>query len=442
MLLVLLLLLGPFAFGQKIVSARAGMVYYAEGELRVDGKLLRSSGVGRLPQLQDGQSVSSPRGHAEVLLGPYAILWTGTGAQVRFEDTRVEEAAVTVVEGAAMLELTRSLEASRIRVRAGALEVELTREGVYRFDAAAGSVRVYAGEIALSGALRVIRGEERAAGITKFFDRKELDEFHYWSAYRSFMLEGDAGAYKQWGGGTWGERVHSGFGVKFPDTPGAARAKYQAASEAGLVYQLEGSAVTGAQARTPSTRLPMRLGTENFLRTDSARAEVFLGVGVVARFGENTRLRMVDTRAASPVAALDEGAALIEVANSAEGSVRIRVGDSETELLKPGLYYFDAKAGTLRLFGGEAATALGGTTMRARDAQQVNLRESAPLVRFDTKARDALYKWSAERSFALFLSPAAFMTQWEPMAKRGWFKHKQFGERLDTRPRARPRPLR
>lgn len=437
MLLVILLALCPAVFAQKVVAARAGMVYYAEGDLRIDGKPVRSAGQGRLPQLQDGQRASSPRGHAELLLGPNAVLWTGTGAQVRFDDTRVEEATVTLIEGAAIIELSRSLEATRVRVHAGALDVELTREGIYRFDAAAQSVRVYDGELLLSG-LRVARGEERAGVTTRPFDRKDLDEFYYWSAYRSFMLEGDAGTYRNWGGGTWGEREHSGFGVKFPEAPGAARAKYLASSEAGLVYYLEGSATTAIQTRA-STRLPMPLGRENFVRTDSGRAEVFLGVGVIARFLDNTRLRMLDTRAASPVASIDEGTALIEVADSMEGTPRIRVGDSETELLKPGLYAFDARSGTLRVFGGEATVTMSGVPFKVRDAQQLNLRQPAPPARFDTKTRDALYKWSGERSFALFTTPAAFMTEWNPTAKRGWYKHKQFGERLDTRPRNRPR---
>lgn len=438
MLLLILLALCPAVFAQKVVAARAGMVYYAEGELRIDGKIVRSSGQGRLPQLQDGQSVSSPRGHAELLLGPNAVLWTGTGAQVRFEDTRVEDAAIRVIEGAAIIELSRSLETTRLRVHAGTLDVELTREGIYRFDTATQSVRVYAGEVLLGG-LRLVRGEERTPSSTRPFDRKDLDEFYYWSAYRSFMLEGDAGTYNNWGGGAWGQREHSGFGVKFPDAPGAARVKYLASSEAGLVYYLEGSATTGRQSRS-SARLPMPLGRENFVRTDAGRAEVFLGVGVIARFLDNTGLRMLDTRASAPVASVDEGIALIEVADSMEGTPRIRVGDSETELLKPGLYAFDAKTGTLRVFAGEATVTIFGAATKVRDSQQLDLRQPAPPTRFDAKTHDALYKWSAERSFALFTSPAAFMTEWSAQAKRGWYKHKQFGQRADTRPRGRPSP--
>lgn len=440
MLLMILLLLCPLAMAQKIVAARAGMVYSAEGELRIDGKQYRSAGPSRLPQIEDGQTVASPRGHAEVLLGPNAVVWTGTRAQVRFDDTRVEQATVTIIEGAAIIELTRTLEEGRVQVHAGTLDMDLTREGVYRIDAAAHSVRVYSGEVLMPGAVRLQRGEEWAAGTVRTFDRRDLDEFQYWAAYRSFQLENDAGAYRRWGG-SFGQREHSGFGVKFPDTPGAARAKYQIATQVGLVFFLEGSAVTGSQSRNSNTRLPLPLGRDNFLRTEAGKAEVMLGAGVVVRVAENTRLRIVDASALHPVAALDEGTALIEVADSAEVPSHIRLGDSDTALLKPGLYSFDAKTGLLRVFGGEAATTLGGRVIRSRESQQVNLRQAAPLARFNAKTRDALFRWSAERSYALYASSAAFMTQWEQMVQPGQVRHKQFGERRDPRSgRNRPPP--
>ena len=442
MLVALLLLLAPFALAQKIVAARAGMLYYAEGTLSLDGRNLRSFTRDRLLQMNDGQTISSPKGHAEFLLGPNAVLWTGTGASVRFDDTSVADAAITVLDGAAMIEIKRTLAASRVRVRVGTLEVEVTRDGLYRFDSPAEAVRVYAGEALLPHGVKVSRGEEGSTTAVKVFDRKELDEFHYWAAYRSFTLEGDAGTFKQWGGSSWGHREHSGFGVKLPDAPGAARVKYLAASEAGLVYYLEGSAVVGGKTRTASTRLPMLLGRQNFLRTETAKAEIFLGVGVVARMAENTSLRMIETRSSSPVLELDEGSVLIEVADSAEGApLRVHVGDSVTELLKSGLYLFDVGAGSLSVFGGEASTVLTGPPVRAREGQRVNLRQSVPPSRFDAKVHDALYKWSAERSFTLCVSPAAFMTPWVPASRPGWYKHKQFGDRRDPRPqRSRPRP--
>lgn len=429
MLLALLLLLCPVLAAQKVVAARAGMVYYAEGQFQIDGNSVRSAN--RLPQLEDSQVASSPRGHSEILLGPNAVLWTGTLAKVRFDNTTVESAEVTVLEGEAMIELTRSLTATPVRVRAGALEVDLTREGVYRFDASAAAMRIYAGEIPLSATLRAVRGQEVSGGGAKLFDRKNLDEFHYWCAYRSFMLESDAGKFRNWSSTSWTEREHSGFGVKFPQARGAARAKYLAASEAGLLYVLEGDAVTGTTARNNSGRLPLLLGQDNYLLTEIGKGEMFLGVGVVARIGENSQLRMVDSRPTRPVVALDRGTLMVEVAASVEGApLRVQVGESITELLKPGLYEFNAVTASLLVFGGEAATTLAGSVMRTKESFTANLAQLAPPAKFNPKQlQGPLYRWAERRSFQLFRSSAAFMTPWESTQRPGLFKHKQFGNR-------------
>jgi hypothetical protein len=158
--------------------------------------------------------------------------------------------------------------------------------------------------------------------------------------------------------------------------------------------------------------------------------------------GENSFLRLLDTHSISPAVALDEGIALIEVADTVEGApARIHVGDSVTELLKEGLYAFDANNKTLRVYGGEASTVVAGSTTRAKEGLTLDLQKTAPVTKFDTKARDALFKWSADRSFALFLTPAAFMTQWEATVRVSHYKHKQFGDRVDPRPpRRRPLP--
>ncbi len=227
----------------------------------------------------------SPRGHAEILLGPNAVLWTGTRAQIRFDDTRVENTVIALLTGSAVIEIKKSLESSRVEVDLGAFNIEITREGVYRFDRDTQTVRVYGGELQLPGALKLMRGEESVDGVVRAFDRKQMDDLHYWSAYRSLSLESDAGAYRNWGGDRWGQREHSGFGVKFPEGTGAARLKSQVAPEAGLLYHVDGGAILGPERQSGPIRLPLLMGRDRFLRTQNGRAEIFLGIGVTLRMG-------------------------------------------------------------------------------------------------------------------------------------------------------------
>jgi PAS domain-containing protein len=403
-LLYLFALSAVLLTGQKMVSARAGLIYYAEGAITVDGQIVRASSIDRRPLLRDGQTVVSTRGHAEILLGPHAVLWTGTQAQVRFDNTTVEHAEISILTGTAMLEIRTALTDSQIVVHVGTEVLTLVKSGLYRLGAAG------------------------AAAVK--------DEFHYWCAYRSFQLEVDAGRFEQWHGSEL--RKHAGFDVTFPPAPGAARVKYLAASEAGLVYFLQGGAAVGGQTRTSATRLPMLIGAGNLIHTEVGKAELFLGVGIVARLAEHSRLRMLDSHAEHPVIVMEAGEVLIEVANSSEDThLRVQLGESQTELQKPGLYRFDVATGALRIYGGESTTTLGSSTMRAKEGQRVALQAASPPAKFDVKQRDIFFQWTADRSFALYNSGAGFMTGWQPAPVRTRLKHKQYGERQVGRGRSR-----
>ena len=435
--IVALVVLAPLACAQKVMSARAGMIYFSEGRVTLDGKALRDGSYERPPQIQDGQTFGAARGHAEVLMGPGATMWTAPGSSVRFDVTDPGAPEVTLLGGAAIFEVHKAQDGTQYHVHLGDQVAEFGREGVYRFESL--NVRVYAGEATIAGA-RLARGQEWAAGVMRDFDRKQRDPFLYFAAYRSYQLETEAGSFRTWRAHDFTNRAHSGFDIDFPQAPGAARVKYMAGGEAGLVNYLEGSAITGGRSPINTNRLPFRLGEENYLRTDRGRAEVFLGVGVVARMAQNTQLRMVDTRPLRPMIAIDKGLASIEIASSSDDPVlRVRVGDSITELSKPGVYQFDAESGSLQVFGGEASTVISDATIRARQAQQVNLREAASVGKFDAKQQNALLKWTADRSFQLYLSSAAFMTAWQPMTEPGKVQHKFFGKRVDLRPQARRR---
>jgi hypothetical protein len=329
---------------------------------------------------------------------------------------------------------------NRFRVRIGEQVAEFTREGVYRFDASPARFRVHSGEMQLSGA-RILRGQEAVETGRREFNRRERDPLLYFAAYRSLQLEAESGSFRQWRASFMLGRAHSGFGIDFPETGGAARLKYLVGGEAGLVYHLEGNATTGGRTPLSASRLPFRMGPGGDIRTRQGRAEVFLGVGLIARLAADTHLRVMDTTALHPLIALEQGSASIEVTRSSdEPRLRVRVGDSITELVKPGVYRFDAAAQSLEIYGGEAEINVSDHVVRGRQSQQVSLRESGRTMKFDPSRGDAFMKWTAERSFALYQSPAAFMTAWEPMTERGKVRHKFFGERFDPRPQPRRRP--
>lgn len=437
---LILLLLAPLTFSQRVVNARAGMIYYAEGAITLDGRNVRAAKDHRPPQIQDGQVVGSPRGHSEILLGPGAVLWTGTGAQVRFDNTSAEDVRLSLLSGSLMIEIKSASATNRLRVETGEHIGEIRQAGIYRFDRDPDCMRVFDGELLLDGStLKAMRGQEWADGSARTFDRRETDEFFYWAAFRSLALERDAGRMQRWKRKGDSNVAHGGFDVVFPSDLSVARVKSLAAGMNGLLYVIEGNVSTDGTPSVPAARLPLWLGYRNALRTQNGKADVFFGVGVVAYMVENSAIRAIDARNWAPMIAVEQGSAMIEVTKEAP-VVRVQVGDTITSLQAPGVYEFDTRTATLSVYRGASESQVQGVAVRARDGQRVNLKASKPAATFNRQQQSALFRWAADSSFRLFITQAPFMTNWESDIAPMQAKHKVFGKRQDRRVRPLPRP--
>ncbi|MBZ5632835.1 MAG: FecR family protein [Acidobacteriia bacterium] len=195
---LLLFCAGGVLTAQKVVSARAGLITYLQGPAFVDGKrvVLKTA---RFPQMRSGETLSTSRGRAELLLAPGVILRLAENSQVRMEDTLLSDTRVTLQRGEALIEVVQLPEGNRIQVGLAETSTELGRAGLYRFgisqnDTAKNTLRVYGGEaLVRSGisSVSVKRGMaiNLAPGLdTTKFDRKQTDSLHAWAARRSFDL--------------------------------------------------------------------------------------------------------------------------------------------------------------------------------------------------------------------------------------------------------------
>lgn len=432
------LLLTATAAAQQVVSARAGLIYYTEGAVFFDGAPAGDLVGTRYPTLDDGQLISTERGHAEILLGAGAVLWTGLNSKIRMENTGLDDTRIRIEAGTGIVEVRRIPEENRIRVSLGDSVLLLTRAGLYRFDAEpldanAARVRVYDGELMTAGSQRVRPGQQASLSANQpasSFDRGYPDEFHYWAAWRSYQLGRESSfTDSAWDRqGLYQESMrHSGFEIEFPLTQNSARLQYLTAASGALVYYLKGGAILGGPDMPNQARVPFRLTSENTLSTEAgSRAEIFLGVGVVARLEENAKIRISDATPMGSTLTLYQGRALIEVANTA-GDLRIRVmvGTAVAELLKSGLYEFDADAGVLRVHGGEAETIGAGKRNKSRRGQMLTLGATPKASRFDRNEKSLLYQWGYERSLFLARSNGSFMTQWERVGRL--LRHPQYG---------------
>src|SRR5579872_501288 len=98
---------------QKVVSARAGLIKYLQGPAYLNGKrvVLKTA---RYPQMRDGETLSTGRGRAELLLSPGAVLRLAESSQVRTDDTQLSNTRITLQQGEALIEVVQLADGNRI----------------------------------------------------------------------------------------------------------------------------------------------------------------------------------------------------------------------------------------------------------------------------------------------------------------------------------------
>ena len=169
----------------------------------------------------------------------------------------------------------------------------------------------------------------------------------------------------------------------------------------GVINYVEGQAAIGGQALTPSSVGTAKLAAGQSLTTQAGRVEILLMPGVWLRTDNNSSVQMVSPELGNTAVTVTSGRALVEadqVNNS--NNIRINENGTSTELLKPGLYEFDAAHNQIRVFDGIADIHIGAKTVTVRGGHQVALDAKKLKARgFDKKANeDDFYRWASLRS--------------------------------------------
>jgi hypothetical protein len=154
---------------------------------------------------------------------------------------------------------------------------------------------------------------------------------------------------------------------------------------------------------TYGDRSPLQMKNGQRLRIANGRVELLLGSGVYLRMLGPSAIRMLETRLADTRVLVEDGSALIEVAEmNKDAKLRVICGESSTELKRDGSYRFDAPAeamaGKLRIFSGEATVVRDGVAVKGRTGLAVDLAAGLQLSKFDLRDGDALQAWAARRS--------------------------------------------
>ena len=181
-------------FGQTVISAKAGVIHYTEGDVKLGSGAtaapVESRTGGRFTEMKDGQVLSTGEGRAEVLLNPGVFLRVGENSSVTMISTRLADTRLEVTRGTALVEATEIADDNAITILVKDAAISLNKMGLVRIDAETG-IRVYKGQVQViaGGSPEILKdGREMqfATGntITRF-DAKAGDPLYRWAARRA-----------------------------------------------------------------------------------------------------------------------------------------------------------------------------------------------------------------------------------------------------------------
>ena len=194
-----------------------GTLNYVEGSVAIGSQALNAKSIGSA-QLQDGQSLTTQKGKAEILLTPGVFLRVGDNSSVKMISSSLTDTQVQVDRGHAMVEVAEIHPQNLLRVTADGETAELLKTGLYDFDLNAQQLRVFDGkaEIEYGDGHFDVKGshevplEPGQRVKAQKFDKKQYaqDDLYRWSSLRSaYVAEANvnaAGIYANSGWGPWG----------------------------------------------------------------------------------------------------------------------------------------------------------------------------------------------------------------------------------------------
>lgn len=177
-------------------QAMPGTLNYVEGQASIGDQTLTSKEVGTT-DLENGQTLETGNGKAEILLTPGVYLRLGSDSAVKMVSTNLTDTQVALNHGEAMLEVDELYKENNIHISQPGADTRVLKTGLYDFDATTQHVRVFDGKAMVSSDDRytaVKKGHEVTLNAPKIkaagFNKKEVtkNDLYRWSSLRSEYL--------------------------------------------------------------------------------------------------------------------------------------------------------------------------------------------------------------------------------------------------------------
>ncbi len=170
----------------------------------------------------------------------------------------------------------------------------------------------------------------------------------------------------------------------------------------GAINYVEGDAAIDGQSLNPGAVGSVELQKGQVLTTQAGKVEILLTPGVFLRVADNSALKMVSPDLANTEVELDKGRAMMEVTDiSKNNNIRVDQNGASTQLLKKGLYDFDADHSQVRVFKGKADVFVNNQKIGLGDSRELTLTAGGKLKaqNFDERQyTDDFYRWSGLRA--------------------------------------------
>jgi len=173
-------------------------------------------------------------------------------------------------------------------------------------------------------------------------------------------------------------------------------------ARSGTVHYFEGAATIDGKTIEAQKGRFSQLADGSTLTTGQGRVEILLTPGVFLRVGENTSVKMLDSRLLSTRVEFLSGTAMLE-ADDPEVSIKdpavtIVYGEYQIQPVKYGLFEFFSEPSQLKVFKGEADVVVAGNHTTVKEGRMLGFSPTLTTEKFDVKAADELYFWTRDRA--------------------------------------------
>jgi FecR protein len=171
----------------------------------------------------------------------------------------------------------------------------------------------------------------------------------------------------------------------------------------GALNYVEGQASIGTEMLNAKSVGSTTLEAGQTLTTETGKAEILMTPGVFFRLSDDSAATLVSPSLTNTEIALSKGQAMVEVDDIHKDNVlRVQEDGAATQLLKTGIYGFDANSGDVRVFKGEALVQDGDRLVKVKGGHELAVNNTGKLktAKFDEAEyqNTDLYRFSNLRS--------------------------------------------